>query len=113
YTNAGKSTLFNRLTDSKSLEEDKLFATLDPLTRKVKLPSGFDALMTDTVGFLQDLPTSLIAAFRSTLEEVTEADFLLHVVDSSNIDQEQHQQTVGKLLEDLDAHQIPMLYVYN
>ncbi|MHA6251209.1 GTPase HflX [Oceanobacillus sp. CAU 1775] len=113
YTNAGKSTLFNRLTDSDSLEEDKLFATLDPLTRKVKMPSGFEALITDTVGFLQDLPTSLIAAFRSTLEEVTEADFLLHVVDGSHIDQEQHQQTVKKLLEELDAHNIPTLYIYN
>lgn len=113
YTNAGKSTLFNKLTNSDSLEEDKLFATLDPLTRKLELPSGFEALITDTVGFLQDLPTSLIAAFRSTLEEVAEADFLLHVVDGSHIDQEQHQQTVVKLLEDLDAHQIPMLYVYN
>lgn len=113
YTNAGKSTLFNRLTNSESLEEDKLFATLDPLTRKIKLPSGFEALITDTVGFLQDLPTSLIAAFRSTLEEVTEADFLLHIVDGSHIDQEQHQETVVKLLEELDAHHIPMLYVYN
>lgn len=113
YTNAGKSTLFNQLTHSDSLEEDKLFATLDPLTRKVELPSGFEALITDTVGFLQDLPTSLIAAFRSTLEEVAEADFLLHVVDGSHIDQEQHQATVVKLLEELDAHQIPMLYVYN
>lgn len=113
YTNAGKSTIFNKLTDSDSLEEDKLFATLDPLTRKVQLPSGFEALITDTVGFLQDLPTSLIAAFRSTLEEVAEADFLIHVVDGSHIDQEQHQETVVKLLEELDAHHIPMLYVYN
>lgn len=113
YTNAGKSSIFNQLTNSESLEEDKLFATLDPLTRKVQLPSGFEALITDTVGFLQELPTSLIAAFRSTLEEVTEADFLLHVVDSSHIDTEQHQQTVVKLLKELDADKIPMLYVYN
>ena len=113
YTNAGKSTLFNRLTDSDSLEEDQLFATLDPLTRKIQLPSGFQTLITDTVGFLQDLPTSLIASFRSTLEEVTEADLLLHVVDSSHIDQEQHQDTVNQLLKDLNADTIPMLTIYN
>lgn len=113
YTNAGKSTLFNQLTNSDSLEEDKLFATLDPMTRKIQLPSGFETLITDTVGFLQDLPTSLIAAFRSTLEEVAEADFLIHVVDASHIDQEEHQNTVLKLLKELDADQLPMLYVYN
>ncbi|PAV30082.1 GTPase HflX [Virgibacillus profundi] len=113
YTNAGKSTLFNLLTNSHSLEENQLFATLDPLTRKVQLPTGFQALITDTVGFLQELPTALIASFRSTLEEVTEADFLLHVVDGSHIDQEQHQDTVMELLEDLDAHTLPMLTVYN
>lgn len=113
YTNAGKSTIFNRLTDSDSLEEDKLFATLDPLTRKIQLPSGFEALITDTVGFIQDLPTSLIAAFRSTLEEVREADFLLHVVDASERNQLEQQETVLKLLEELNAHRIPMLTVYN
>lgn len=113
YTNAGKSTIFNRLTNSDSLEEDKLFATLDPLTRKIQFPSGFEALLTDTVGFIQDLPTSLIAAFRSTLEEVHEADFLLHVVDASDDNQIEHQKTVMKLLEELDAHTIPMLTVYN
>ena len=101
YTNAGKSTLFNQLTKSDTLEEDKLFATLDPLTRKVQLPSGFQGLMTDTVGFLQDLPTALIAAFRSTLEETKEADLLLHVVDSSHPDYVQHQETVLQLLKDL------------
>ncbi|MCF3942355.1 GTPase HflX [Oceanobacillus alkalisoli] len=113
YTNAGKSTLFNKLTDSHTLQEDKLFATLDPLTRKIVLPSGFQALITDTVGFLQDLPTSLIAAFRSTLEEVAEADFLLHVIDASHVDYEQHIETVGELLRELDADQLPMLYIYN
>lgn len=113
YTNAGKSTLFNRLTKGDSLEEDQLFATLDPLTRKIQLPSGFQTLITDTVGFLQELPTALIASFRSTLEEVTEADFLLHIVDSSHMDREQHQDTVIKLLEDLGAHTLPMLTVYN
>lgn len=113
YTNAGKSTMFNRLTNSDSLEENKLFATLDPLTRKIKFPSGFEALVTDTVGFLQDLPTALIAAFRSTLEEVKEADFLIHVVDASQENQVEQQRTVMKLLEDLDSHTIPMLTVYN
>ncbi|MDY0405799.1 GTPase HflX [Virgibacillus sp. 179-BFC.A HS] len=113
YTNAGKSTLFNRLTNSLSLEENQLFATLDPLTRKLDLPSGFQALVTDTVGFIQDLPTSLIAAFRSTLEEVKEADFVLHVVDSSHPNQLQQQQTVKKLLHELDADTIPVLTVYN
>ncbi|GGN63007.1 MULTISPECIES: GTPase HflX [Oceanobacillus] len=113
YTNAGKSTLFNQLTDSNTLQEDKLFATLDPLTRRVVLPSGFQAIMTDTVGFLQDLPTSLIAAFRSTLEEVAEADFLLHVIDVSHVDYEQHIETVEELLQELDADQLPMLYIYN
>ncbi|MBM7572114.1 GTPase HflX [Aquibacillus albus] len=113
YTNAGKSTLFNRLTNSKSLEENQLFATLDPMSRQIQLPSGLRAIITDTVGFIQDLPTSLIAAFRSTLEEVTEADFILHMVDASHPDNQQHQQTVLKLLQELDADKIPMLTVYN
>src|SRR5690625_1781793 len=113
YTNAGKSTLFNRLTDESALEEDLLFATLDPLTRQIHLPSGFQCLVTDTVGFLQDLPTSLIAAFKSTLEEVTEADFLLHVVDASHEGNEQQQKTVNQILYELDAHTIPMLTIYN
>ena len=103
YTNAGKSTLFNRLTEASAFEENLLFATLDPLTRKAILPSGFTVLMTDTVGFIQDLPTSLIAAFRSTLEEVKEADLLLHVVDSSNPDYFNHQTTVENLLQDLEV----------
>lgn len=113
YTNAGKSTVFNRLTESESLEEDQLFATLDPLTRKIRLPSGFQALITDTVGFLQELPTTLIAAFRSTLEEVTEADFILHIVDASNPDNEQQQNTVIELLNELGVEHVPTLTVYN
>ncbi|WP_066320941.1 GTPase HflX [Bacillus sp. FJAT-29814] len=113
YTNAGKSTLFNRLSEADSYEENQLFATLDPMTRKLILPSGFLALITDTVGFIQDLPTALIAAFRSTLEEVKEADLLLHVVDMSNQDYFQHEKTVNKLLEDLDVKDIPQLTVYN
>lgn len=113
YTNAGKSTIFNRLTNSETLEENKLFATLDPLTRQLYLPSGFKCLVTDTVGFLQDLPTTLIASFRSTLEEAAEADFILHVVDGSHSDQHNHQQTVHELLKELKADKIPMLTVYN
>ena len=113
YTNAGKSTLFNRLTEAASFEENQLFATLDPMTRKCILPSGFTILMTDTVGFIQDLPTCLIAAFRSTLEEVKEADLILHVVDSSNPDYFHHEKTVNKLLAELEADQIPQLTVYN
>ncbi|MEO2074811.1 MAG: GTPase HflX [Bacillus sp. (in: firmicutes)] len=113
YTNAGKSTLFNRLSEAESYEENQLFATLDPMTRKLILPSGFLALITDTVGFIQDLPTTLIAAFRSTLEEVKEADLLLHVVDMSNPDYFQHEKTVKKLLDDLDIKDIPQLTVYN
>jgi GTP-binding protein HflX len=113
YTNAGKSTIFNRLSEAESYEENQLFATLDPMTRKLILPSGFITLVTDTVGFIQDLPTTLIAAFRSTLEEVKEADLLLHVVDMSNPDYYQHEQTVNKLIEDLENDKIPQLTVYN
>ncbi|WP_409293294.1 GTPase HflX [Peribacillus sp. SCS-37] len=113
YTNAGKSTLFNRLTEAGAFEENLLFATLDPLTRKVILPSGFTILLTDTVGFIQDLPTSLVAAFRSTLEETAEADLLLHIVDSSSPDYFNHEKTVMNLLSDLEADKLPQLTVYN
>lgn len=113
YTNAGKSTLFNRLSEADSFEENQLFATLDPMTRKMIMPSGYITLLTDTVGFIQDLPTALVAAFRSTLEEAKEADLLLHVVDMSNQDYFQQEQTVQKIIEDLDLKQIPQLTVYN
>lgn len=113
YTNAGKSTLFNRLTESNVFEEDLLFATLDPTTRRMTLPCGFTILLSDTVGFIQDLPTSLVAAFRSTLEEVNEADFILHVVDSSNPNFEGHERTVRKLLAELGSEQIPSVTIYN
>lgn len=113
YTNAGKSTLFNRLTESSAYEENQLFATLDPLTRKFRTPSGYTALMTDTVGFIQHLPTTLIAAFRSTLEEVREAHLLIHVVDWSHPDRQQHMETVDKLLNELGAGAIPQLLLYN
>lgn len=113
YTNAGKSTLFNKLSIADSFEENLLFATLDPMTRKLQLPSGYSVLLTDTVGFIQDLPTSLVAAFRSTLEEVKEADLLLHVVDSSHPDHYQHEQTVYEVLESLDAVKLPIITAYN
>lgn len=113
YTNAGKSTLLNQLTDADTLEENQLFATLDPLTRKLRLPSGVGVLLTDTVGFIQELPTSLIAAFRSTLEEVKEADLILHIVDASHLDFMQHENTVLSLLTELGADKIPVITVYN
>ncbi|MCJ7841212.1 GTPase HflX [Lederbergia sp. NSJ-179] len=113
YTNAGKSTLFNRLSTAQAFEENQLFATLDPLTRKLVLPSGYSAILTDTVGFIQDIPTTLIAAFRSTLEEVRDADLLLHIVDSSNPDYENHEKTVQHLLTELEMDHLPQLTVYN
>ncbi|RKD75300.1 GTP-binding protein HflX [Sinobaca qinghaiensis] len=113
YTNAGKSTIINKLTQADTMEKDELFATLDPLTRKMDIPSGLSVLITDTVGFIEDLPTTLIAAFRSTLEEVKEADVLLHVVDASHPDCHQHMKTVDKLLTELDAGAIPVLTIYN
>ncbi|NSL51099.1 GTPase HflX [Bacillus sp. P2(2020)] len=113
YTNAGKSTIFNRLTEAAAFEENLLFATLDPMTRKFILPSGLTTLLTDTVGFIEDLPTTLIAAFRSTLEEVCESDLILHVVDCSNPDYFNHEKTVYKILEELGIKNIPILTVYN
>ena len=88
YTNAGKSTLFNHLTGAKVMAQDMLFATLDPTMREVKLPSFGKIIMSDTVGFISDLPTTLVAAFRATLEEVLEADILLHIRDISHPDSE-------------------------
>jgi len=113
YTNAGKSTLLNRMTSAGVLQEDKLFATLDPTTRQLTLPSGMEVLLTDTVGFIQDLPTALVAAFRSTLEGVKEADLILHVVDSHHPDLEIHMEVVDKVLRDLKAEEIPQLVVFN
>lgn len=113
YTNAGKSTIFNRLTNETTLQENKLFATLDPTTRKVRFSGGFQALLTDTVGFIQDLPTTLIAAFRSTLEETANVDVLIHVVDASNPDYLQHETTVISLLDELEMNHLPTLVIYN
>jgi GTP-binding protein HflX len=113
YTNAGKSTLLNALADANVLTQDKLFATLDPTTRRVELPSGGLALFTDTVGFIQKLPTQLVAAFRATLEEVTEADLLLHVVDVAHPQAERQAEAVFETLEDIGAAGKPTLAVLN
>lgn len=103
YTNAGKSTLLNRLTGASVLEEDKLFATLDPTTRGLKLPSGQEVLLTDTVGFIRKLPHHLIEAFKSTLEEAKYADMILHVVDVSNPQMDEQMYTVYETLQNLDV----------
>lgn len=113
YTNAGKSTLLNALTQAKTFEENQLFATLDPLTRKLVLPIGTTVTLTDTVGFIQDLPTELIEAFQSTLEETRGVDLLLHVVDASAENMAGHERTVIELLKKLEMDHIPMLTVYN
>src|SRR6266849_6512904 len=103
YTNAGKSTLLNRLASANSLAEDKLFATLDPMIRRVRLAGGQEFLLTDTVGFVQRLPTSLVAAFRATLEEVAEADLLVHVVDASSPSMQRQIVAVEQVLEEIGA----------
>ncbi|WP_423189113.1 GTPase HflX [Alkalibacterium sp. f15] len=113
YTNTGKSTLLNKLTEADTYEKDQLFATLDPLTRKFELPSGMQVTMTDTVGFIQDLPTQLIEAFKSTLEESMDVDLLLHVIDASADNLITQEQTVLSLLNELDMEEIPTLNVYN
>ncbi len=113
YTNAGKSTLLNALTDAGVLVEDKLFATLDPTTRRVRLPSGRVVLFTDTVGFIQKLPTHLVAAFRATLEETTEADLLLHVLDVTHPHARRQAQAVLETLEDIGAAGKPMVTALN
>ena len=113
YTNAGKSTLLNRLTKADVYVADQLFATLDPTTRKLWLSEGKEALITDTVGFIQKLPHQLVAAFRATLEDIVEADLLLHVVDISNPDAHAQWQSVIQTLVEIKADDIPMLTVLN
>jgi GTP-binding protein HflX len=113
YTNAGKSTLLNALTDAQIYVADQLFATLDPTTRQLELPTGETVLMTDTVGFIQKLPTDLVAAFRATLEEIAEADLLLHLIDGSHENAQSQRQTVLETLEEIGAGEIPILNVYN
>lgn len=113
YTNAGKSTILNGLTDSQTYEKDELFATLDPVTRQLDLNSGLKMTLTDTVGFIQDLPTDLIEAFQSTLEETRDVDLLLHVVDSASPNMKAQEETVLNLLKNLEMDHIPILTVYN
>lgn len=113
YTNAGKSTLLNALSGAKVLAEDKLFATLDPTTRRVTLPAGREVLFTDTVGFIQKLPTDLVAAFRATLEEIAEADLLLHVVDISHPMADAQIEAVEEVLESLKITQKPLVMAWN
>lgn len=113
YTNAGKSTLLNLLTDAGILAEDKLFATLDPTTRKFTLSSGLDLLLTDTVGFIRKLPHHLVHAFRSTLEEVIYCDFIINVVDASDDECLEHIAVTESILEYFEATDKPRLYVFN
>jgi GTP-binding protein HflX len=113
YTNAGKSTLFNALTHGGAVVSSQLFMTLDPLVRKVRLGSGRELLLVDTVGFIRKLPHPLVAAFRATLEEVTEADLLLHVVDASAADVEAREAAVAAVLKEIGAGERPQLLVLN
>ncbi|MFZ5920472.1 MAG: GTPase HflX [Chloroflexota bacterium] len=113
YTNAGKSTLLNRLSKAEVYVADQLFATLDPTTRRVELSGGYQALFTDTVGFIQKLPTTLVAAFRATLEEIAEADLLLHVVDISHPNAMAQFEAVQQTLEEIEAGHIPVVTALN
>src|SRR5207249_518277 len=113
YTNAGKSTLMNRLTSAGVRAENQLFATLDPTARRLPLPGGGAAVLSDTVGFIQKLPHPLIAAFRATLEELESADLLLHVVDAAHPQAREQEQTVLRVLGELGLADKPMLTVYN
>jgi GTP-binding protein HflX len=113
YTSAGKSTLLNTLSGSEVLADPKLFATLDPTTRRVVLPDGWAILLTDTVGFIRNLPTHLVASFRATLEETIEADFLIHMVDASHPHRQVQQDAVMEVLEQLGAADKPIITVFN
>jgi GTP-binding protein HflX len=113
YTNAGKSTLFNALTDADVYVEDQLFATLDPTVRRLDLPEGEHVVLADTVGFVRDLPHELIAAFKSTLQEAREADLILHLIDASDPNRWQRVRQVNSVLKQLEADQVPQIRVYN
>ena len=113
YTNAGKTTLFNRLTHEHADASDALFVTLDPLVRKVRLPDRRELLVSDTVGFIDRLPHALVAAFRATLEEVVEADLVLHVIDGASNDRERHITAVRRVLDEVGAADVAVLDVYN
>ncbi|MFN3481171.1 MAG: GTPase HflX, partial [Thermodesulfovibrionales bacterium] len=113
YTNAGKSTLLNNLTKSDTFVENRLFATLDTASRRLRFPREREIIITDTVGFIRDLPDDLFAAFRSTLEELEDADLLIHLVDASNPRFEQHISSVDKILRDLNLNDKPQILVFN
>ena len=113
YTNAGKSTLLNTLTGAGVFVENRMFATLDPTSRRLRLPSGNTVIITDTVGFIQDLPKDLAKAFRATLEELEDADLLLHVVDASNPGYADQIMAVQNIIEELALDGIPQLLVFN
>jgi GTPase len=113
YTNAGKTTLFNRLTKSDAVASDALFVTLDPLVRRVRLRDKRELLLSDTVGFIDRLPHALVAAFRATLEETAEADLVLHVIDASSPERERHMAAVNRVLEEVGATDVTRIDVYN
>ncbi|HXH07252.1 MAG TPA: GTPase HflX [Vicinamibacterales bacterium] len=113
YTNAGKTTLFNALTGEAARVSDALFVTLDPLVRRLRLGEGATVLLTDTVGFIDRLPHSLVAAFRATLEEIVDADLLLHVVDAAHPERQRHIRTVEEVLAEIGASSVPRLVVFN
>jgi GTP-binding protein HflX len=113
YTNAGKSTLLNKLAEADVYVADQLFATLDPTTRRVELPGGHLALFTDTVGFIQKLPTELVAAFRATLEEIAEADLLLHIIDITHVNAHAHAEAVQQTLAEIEADHVPGIILLN
>ncbi|MDP2799246.1 MAG: GTPase HflX, partial [Deltaproteobacteria bacterium] len=113
YTNAGKSTLLNALTKSQFLAEDRLFATLDPASRRIRFPREAEAIITDTVGFIRDLPRDLFEAFRATLEELQDADIIIHLIDISNKNFREHIEAVEHILETLELHHVPAIKVFN
>ena len=113
YTNAGKSSWFNVLANETTFEKDLLFATLDPKTRQIQINNGFNLIISDTVGFIQKLPTTLVAAFKSTLEETKSADLLLHVVDASHPEYRAQYDTVNQLVKDLDMDDLPQAIIFN
>jgi GTP-binding protein HflX len=113
YTNAGKTTLFNRLTNANAEASDALFVTLDPLVRRVNLPDRRELMLSDTVGFIDRLPHTLVAAFRATLEETADADLVLHVIDAANPERERHVAAVTRVLEEVGAIEVPRVEVYN
>jgi GTP-binding protein HflX len=113
YTNAGKSTMLNALTDGNAVVENKLFATLDPISRRLRFPHEREVVVTDTVGFIRDLPAELTRAFRATLEEMADADLLVHVVDASDPDRDQHIRAVENILGELGLSEKPRVIVWN